>query len=204
MDDRVMVPITTAMRRLLNRDHIGMMRVVLEDPGGLAQAKEAITALLRKRHHIVPPEPDDFEVVTPDMVAGMVQRTQGTFGVLLLALAGIALLAGGVVVMNVMVVSVRERRREIGLRRALGATRGDIRAQFLCEAAAVTLLGGVLGSGLGTGASYLLQYFWKMPMLLTWEPYALAAASSLVIGLLFGAWPARTAARLPPVDALRG
>jgi putative ABC transport system permease protein len=204
MDDRVMVPITTAMRRLFNRDHIDIMRVVLRDPDRLAPAKDAITALLRARHRIVPPEADDFDVVTPDMVAGMVRRTQGTFGVLLLALAGISLLAGGIVVMNVMVVSVRERRREIGLRRAVGATQGDIRAQFLCEAAAVTLLGGALGCGLGTGAAYLMRVAWKMPMLLTWEPYVLAALCSLVVGLLFGAWPARTAARLPPVDALRG
>jgi len=204
MDDRVMVPITTAMRRMFNRDYIGMMRVLLADPGQIEPAKKAITALLQARHHIVPPEVDDFEVVTPDMVAGMVRSTQGTLSLLLLALAGISLLAGGIVVMNVMVVSVRERRKEIGLRRAVGASRGDIRTQFLCEAAAVTLLGGVFGSALGTGASFLLQYLWKMPMLLTWEPYALAAASSLVVGLVFGAWPARTAARLPPVDALRG
>ncbi|MBI5502133.1 MAG: ABC transporter permease [Deltaproteobacteria bacterium] len=204
MDDRVMVPITTAMRRMFNRDHIGMIRVLLTGPEQIGPAKEAITALLRARHHIVPPEVDDFEVVTPDMVAGMVRSAQGTLGLLLLVLAGISLLAGGVVVMNVMVVSVRERRKEIGLRRAVGASRGDIRTQFLCEAAAVTLLGGVFGAALGTGASFLLRYLWKMPMLLTWEPYALAAASSLVVGLLFGAWPARTAARLPPVDALRG
>jgi putative ABC transport system permease protein len=86
----------------------------------------------------------------------------------------------------------------------VGATRGDIRTQFLLEAAAVTVLGGVLGAALGTGVAILMQQVWQVPMQLTWEPYALALASSLVVGLVFGAYPARRAAQLPPVDALRG
>jgi putative ABC transport system permease protein len=204
MDDRLHVPITTALRRLFNRDYIGMFRVLVEKPEQLGPVQLAVNDLLRRRHRIVPPETDDFEVFTASHVADEVRQSSGTMTTLLLVLAGIALLAGGVVVMNVMVVSVRERRREIGLRRALGATRGDVRTQFLLEAAAVTVLGGVLGAGLGTGAALLMQRLWKVPVLLTWEPYALALACSLAVGLLFGAYPARRAAQLPPVDALRG
>jgi putative ABC transport system permease protein len=204
MDDRVHVPITTALRRLFNRDYIGQFRVLVTSSELLAPVKQAVTELLRKRHRIVPPETDDFEIFTAEHMAEHVRETAGTMTALLLVLAGIALLAGGIVVMNVMVVSVRERRKEIGLRRAVGATRGDIRTQFLLEAAAVTVLGGLLGAALGTGVAILMQQVWQVPMQLTWEPYALAIASSLVVGLVFGAYPARRAAQLPPVDALRG
>jgi putative ABC transport system permease protein len=204
MDDRVQVPITTALRRLFNRENINVFRVLVASPDLLAPTQAAITDLMRKRHRIVPPEIDDFEIFSAQHVAEHVSEASGTMTTLLLVLAGIALLAGGIVVMNVMVVSVRERRKEIGLRRAVGATRGDIRNQFLLESAAVTVLGGALGAALGTGVAVLMQQVWKVPMLLTWEPYALAVACSLVIGLVFGAYPARRAAQLPPVDALRG
>jgi putative ABC transport system permease protein len=204
MDDRVHVPITTALRRLFNRDYIMGFRVLVASSDQLAPVKGAVTELMRKRHRIVPPEADDFEIFTAEQIAEHVRETSGTMTTMLLVLAGIALLAGGVVVMNVMVVSVRERRREIGLRRAVGATRGDIRTQFLLEAAAVTVLGGALGAAVGTGAALLMRHVWKVAMQLTWEPYALAVACSLVVGLVFGAYPARRAARLPPVDALRG
>ena len=204
MDDRVHVPITTALRRLFNRDYISMFRVLVTAPEQLAPVQQAVTELLRTRHRIVPPETDDFEIHTAEWVAARVRESSGTMTTLLLILAGIALLAGGIVVMNVMVVSVRERRKEIGLRRAVGATRGDIRTQFLLEAAAVTVLGGALGAALGTGVAILMQQVWQVPMQLTWEPYALAIACSLVVGLVFGAYPARRAAQLPPVDALRG
>ena len=148
MDDRVMVPITTAMRRLFNREHIGMMRVVLTDPNGLVAAKEAITKLLQKRHHIVPPEADDFEVVTPDMVAGMVRQTQGTFGVLPALRASRCSRAGWCERDGGLGAGAAQ---EIGLRRALGATRGTHPRAVPVRGGGGHAAGRRLGSGLGTG-----------------------------------------------------
>jgi len=202
-DNRVLVPLTTAMRRLFNQDHISYVRVKLSDPAQLEAIGERIRALLHERHRIRPPEEDDFAIVTASDIAKTARGISGTLSILLVALAGISLVVGGIVLMNILLISVSERTREIGLRRALGATQGDIFVQFLAESLAITLLGMVLGCLIGWGASTVLGKLLKTPMLISWEPFVLAIVFSLLVGLFFGIQPARRAARLKPVEALQ-
>ena len=159
--------------------------------------------MLRQRHRITPPVEDDFRLITPFIIAEMARGAAGTLRMLLIALAGLSLLVGGVVLMNILLISVAERTAEIGLRRAVGATQSDIFAQFLTESLAVTLLGMIVGSLLGYGISALLPRFTPIGAVLSWEPLALALVFALLVGTFFGVQPARRAARLRPVDALR-
>jgi len=202
-DNRVLVPLTTAMRRLFNQDHISYVRVKVSDTGQLVQIGERIRLLLHERHHITPPEEDDFAIVTAADIAKTARGISGTLSLLLVALTGISLVVGGIVLMNILLISVSERTREIGLRRALGATQGDIFMQFLAESLAITLLGMALGCLIGWGASLVVGMYAKAPVIISWEPFALAVVFSLMVGLFFGIQPARRAARLKPVEALQ-
>lgn len=202
-DNRVLVPLTTAMRRLLNQDHISYVRVKASDPRQLEQIGAKIRSLLHDRHHITPPEEDDFAIVTAADIGKTARGISGTLSILLMALAGISLVVGGIVLMNILLISVSERTKEIGLRRALGATQKDIFVQFLAESLAITLLGMTLGCLLGWGASIVLGRSFKTPMMISWEPFVLAVAFSLLVGLFFGIQPARRAARLKPVETLQ-
>lgn len=202
-DSCVIIPITTAMRRVMNVDHVGAIRLVSKDTSLISQQAEAVRALIHERHHITPPEEDDFRLITAAVIAKLVKGTAGTLLLLLVSLAALSLLVGGVVMMNILLIAVAERTREIGLRRAVGATRGDIFAQFLTESLAVTILGTVLGSLLGLGLSLLLPRITPIPAIVSWEPFALALAFALLVGTSFGVQPARRAARLHPVEALR-
>lgn len=202
-DSRVIIPITTAMRRVMNVDHVGAIRIVTQDASLMEQQAAQIEDLLRRRHHITPDVEDDFRIITPTIIAAMVRGTSRTLSLLLMALAGLSLLVGGVVLMNILLISVAERTKEIGLRRAVGATRGDIFAQFLTESLSVTLLGMLLGSALGVAVSVAIGRLTPMPAVVSWEPFALAIAFALLVGTFFGVQPARRAARLRPVEALR-
>jgi len=204
-DSRVIIPITTAMRRVMNVDHVGAIRLISKskEESAITQQAEAVRSLIHQRHHITPPEEDDFRLVTSAVIAQLVKGSAGTLSMLLIALAALSLFVGGVVMMNILLISVAERTKEIGLRRAVGATRGDVFAQFLTESLAVTILGTILGSSLGLGVSILLPRITQMPVILTWEPFALALAFALLVGTFFGVQPARRAARLHPVEALR-
>jgi|LSQX01.2.fsa_nt_gb putative ABC transport system permease protein len=202
-DNRIIIPITTAMRRVMNVDHVGAIRIVTQDPSLMEQQARQIEDLIRRRHHITPDVEDDFRIITPAIIADMVRGTSRTLSLLLMALAGLSLLVGGVVLMNILLISVAERTREIGLRRAVGATRGDIFAQFLTESLSVTFLGMLLGSILGGAASLAIGRLTPMPAVVSWEPFALAIAFALLVGTFFGVQPARRAARLHPVEALR-
>ena len=202
-DSRVIIPITTAMRRVMNVDHVGAIRLISKDASLIPQQAEAVRSLIHQRHHITPPEEDDFRLVTPTVIAQLVKGSASTLSFLLIALAALSLFVGGVVMMNILLISVAERTKEIGLRRAVGATRGDVFAQFLTESLVVTILGTILGSLLGLGVSILLPRITQMPAILTWEPFALALAFALLVGTFFGVQPARRAARLHPVEALR-
>lgn len=202
-DNRIIIPITTAMRRVMNVDHVGAIRVITKDAALMPQQVEQIRALIHDRHHITPPQEDDFRIVSPMVIAKMVRGTSGTISMLLVALAALSLLVGGVVLMNILLISVAERTGEIGLRRALGATRRDIFVQFLTESLAVTLIGMIVGSLLGYGVSALLPRFTPIMAIASWEPLALALAFALLVGTFFGVQPARRAARLKPVEALR-
>ena len=203
MDNRVLIPLTTGMRRLLNQDHISYVRVKVKDPKDLPGIGEEIRRILHERHHITPPQEDDFAIVTASDVAKAARGIAGTLSILLIALAGLSLIVGGIVLMNILLISVSERVKEIGLRRALGATQSDIFQQFLAESLAITLLGMLLGCALGWGASTLVGMFAKAPVVISWEPFALAVVFSLMVGLSFGIQPARRAARLKPIEALR-
>ena len=202
-DNRIVVPITTAMRRIMNVDYVGAVRIVSNDSDLMPDQIKAIRALIHQRHHITPPQEDDFRIVTPTILAQIVRGTSRTLNLLLGALAGLSLLVGGVVLMNILLISVAERTKEIGLRRAVGATQRDVFLQFLTESLAVTFLGMLLGTGFGWGISALLSKVSPMPVVVSWEPFALAAVFALLVGTFFGVQPARRAARLNPVDALR-
>lgn len=202
-DNRVIVPITTAMRRIMNIDHIGAIRVVTRNVSLMPRQAKDIRTLIHERHHITPPEEDDFRIVSPMVIAELARGTSRTLSILLIALAGLSLIVGGVVLMNILLISVSERVKEIGLRRAVGATRRDIFVQFLTESLSVTLLGMFLGSSLGWAISLLLIRIAGIPALISWEPFALAVAFALLVGTFFGVQPARRAATLHPVEALR-
>ena len=202
-DMRIVAPITTAMRRVLNVDHIGGVRMVSRDAKLIPEQVRQMRELMHQRHHISDAEEDDFRVITPTVIAGLARKTSGTLNVLLIALAVLTLVVGGVVLMNILLISVAERTKEIGLRRAVGATKRDIFTQFLVESLSVSFLGMAVGCLLGWGIAVTLQSFRLMPIVVTWEPFALSAVFALAVGTMFGVQPARRAARLDPVEALK-
>jgi putative ABC transport system permease protein len=202
-DNRVILPLTTAMRRVMNVSHLGAIRVVSEDPSRLNEQAAAIRKLLRQRHNITPPDEDDFRIMTGEILARFAAGSSRTLSILLTVLAGLSLLVGGVVLMNILLISVKERTKEIGLRRAIGASRGDVFTQFLAESLTVTFLGMAAGLLVGWGLCVAIPRFTKMPLAMSWEPIALAAGAAVIVGTFFGIQPARRAARLNPVEALR-
>jgi putative ABC transport system permease protein len=167
------------------------------------QAVEEITALLRQRHRLALGEPDDFSVRSQAEIASTAASTSQVMTTLLSSIALVSLLVGGIGIMNIMLVSVTERTREIGVRRALGARGGDILLQFLAESALVSLIGGVVGIALGIGVAGLVSKFAAWPTLIGADSIAIAFGFSALVGLFFGFYPARTAARLDPIDSLR-
>ena len=202
-DNRLLIPLTTGLRRLFNQQHLNYIRVKIKDPDHATSLGAQIRQLLHGRHQIAPPQEDDFAIVTASEVAKAARGISGTLSLLLAALSGLSLIVGGVVLMNILLISVGERQKEIGLRRAVGATRKDIVHQFLTESLAVTFLGMALGCGLGAWISMFLARATKIRALLSWEPFALATVFALLVGTFFGVQPARKAAALDPVEALR-
>jgi len=202
-DNRIIVPITTAMRRIMNVDYVGAIRIVSKDTALMPRQVMAIRDLIHERHHITPPQEDDFRLITPTVIGDLARGTSRTLSLLLGALAGLSLLVGGMVLMNILLISVAERTKEIGLRRAVGATRRDVFLQFLTESLAVTFLGMLIGTAMGWAVSVVLSKVSPMPVVVSWEPFALAAVFALLVGTFFGVQPARRAARLKPVEALR-
>lgn len=204
LDDRVMIPVTTLSRRLYNVTYLSNIVVQLKNINQMDETANAITALLRDRHHIVPPKQDDFGVRTPSGVVKMFAGTSQTLTLFLGIVSAIALLVGGLVIMNIMLISIGERTREIGIRRALGARRKDILRQFLAEAVMVTLTGGLVGVLAGIAAARALSVMKGMPTVISWQAIGLAVAFSVVVGIVFGVQPARRAAQMNPVEALQG
>ena len=202
-DNRILLPITTAMRRVMNVEHLGAIRIIVKDPSRLQEHTEAIRALIHQRHHITPPREDDFRLVTPLVIAELARGASHTLSLLLIALAALSLIVGGVVLMNILLISVGERKREIGLRRAVGAARRDILTQFLAESLAVTFLGMTAGCLLGVGVCLVLKRVTPLPVALSWGAVALGVVFAFLVGTFFGVQPARKAARLNPVEALR-
>lgn len=203
MDDRIAIPLTTAMRRTFNVNSVTVARVRVSGIDKVVSLAPELRALMRERHHIQETEPDDFRVVTPDGVMELTRSVSGTLNNTLIAVTAISLLVGGVVLMNLMLLSVSERRHEIGLRRALGGRRQDVLLQFLFEALALTSAGGAFGLMLGVAATMGVGRFTTSPAVVSWEPIVMGVVLSWVVGLVFGLLPARRASRLHPVEALR-
>jgi len=204
-DDLVIIPLTTALRRVFNRTNISNISVEASSPKDMELATEQISALLRRRHHILPPyaDNDDFAVRSQSAIMEMSQSVTGTMTALLGGVAVVSLIVGGIGIMNIMIVSVTERTREIGIRKAVGATGHDILIQFLAESLVVSVLGGLIGILLGFGASKVVGGLLGWPTVVQPQSVLLSFIVSGLIGVVFGVYPARKAANLHPIDALR-
>jgi putative ABC transport system permease protein len=205
-DDIIVVPITTAQRRLSRSslaDSINMAYVQARDVSMIDSAMDEVAGLLRQRHRISQGSEDDFSLGNMTDVVNSLSQTTRVMTLLLGSVASISLIVGGIGIMNIMLVSVSERTREIGVRMAIGARAFDIRIQFLLEAVLLSLLGGVVGILLGDGASVGISQILKWPTLVSGGAVALAAGFSCFVGVFFGFYPAWKASALHPIDALR-
>jgi putative ABC transport system permease protein len=202
-DDVVFVPYTTVMKKMRGITFIQNINVSAVSASDTAATADRISQLLRIRHKIQPGDPDDFMVRTmEEMAAVRVQATQ-TMTALLASIAGVSLLVGGIGIMNIMLVSVTERTREIGLRMAIGARGRDVLLQFLVEAVVLSLFGGTIGIALGFGLSQAVTYWMQWPTAVSTGAVAISFGFAGAIGVFFGFYPARQAAALDPIDALR-
>jgi putative ABC transport system permease protein len=205
-DDLLFVPLTTAQKRRFGMQFPGMVRTISVQVWGADQIKEAeiqITELLRQRHRIQPNQENDFTVRNLTEVASSAEQSANVMSLLLGAIASISLIVGGIGIMNIMLVSVTERTREIGIRIAVGAKGGDILLQFLIESLVLSLMGGIVGIGIGIVGTKILSSFTKWPTLFSSKAILLAFFFSGSVGVFFGFYPARKASLLNPIDALR-
>ena len=202
-DDTIFVPYTTVMKKLRGITFIQQVTVSAASAADTTPTADRIAALLRARHRIQPGDPDDFMVRTMEEMASVrVQATQ-TMTALLASIAGVSLLVGGIGIMNIMLVSVTERTREIGLRMAIGARGRDVLFQFLVEAMVLSLFGGTIGIGLGFALSQGVTFWMQWPTAVSANAVAVAFGFAAMTGIFFGFYPARKAAALDPIDALR-
>jgi putative ABC transport system permease protein len=208
-DDLVLMPISTARKRVLGatslakQRSVGTIWVKVRDGYDMKAAEEQVRALLRQRHRLQPGQDDDFSLRNLEEVAATQEASSRVLALLLAAVASVSLVVGGIGIMNIMLVSVTERTREIGLRMAVGARTRDILGQFLVEAVTLSLIGGLVGVGLGMTAAYTVAQFAGWRIVLAPEAVLLAVAFAFAIGVFFGFYPARKASRLNPVEALR-
>ena len=202
-DDVVVMPYTSAMKRVVGGTTLRNINVQIGDARQIEGAQQQIIALLRQRHNIRPGRDDDFTVRNQQEIAEAATATSRVMTLLLGAIAGVSLVVGGIGIMNIMLVSVTERTREIGVRLAVGAHGRDILTQFLIEAVSLSSVGGVIGIIFGIGASKLLSVYAHWPTLISIGSIALSFFVSAGVGVFFGFYPAREAARLDPIEALR-
>jgi putative ABC transport system permease protein len=202
-DDTIFTPYTTVMKKLQGQHNINNITVSAAQADEIQDVAETIRGVLRVRHKIVPGDADDFMVRTLEEMASVQTETTKTMTTLLASIAGVSLLVGGIGIMNIMLVSVTERTREIGLRMAIGARGKDVLLQFLVEAIVISLIGGLIGIGLGFGLSAAVQKFMQWPAVISPNAIALAFGFAAVTGVFFGFYPARKAAGLDPIEALR-
>jgi putative ABC transport system permease protein len=202
-DDQFLMPYTTVMKKIKGQTWLDDILMSGTSAAVVVQAEEEIAALLRERHHIRPGADDDFNLRHPTEIAQAVEQSTRTMEALLGAIASVSLIIGGIGIMNIMLVSVTERTREIGLRQAVGARAGDVLSQFLAEAVILSLIGGAIGIAAGIlGAQAIAAYF-RWPTRVSANAVALAFGCAAFIGVFFGYYPARRAARLDPIEALR-
>lgn len=201
-DDVILIPYTTLQRRILGQDHIGGMLVGAESDKHLAQVTQDLEMILNQRNR-VPIGENAYSIRSQTDILSFASATSKVLNILLGSIAGVSLIVGGIGIMNIMLVSVAERTREIGLRMAIGARRRDIRSQFLLEASALSLGGGFIGVLLGTGAASIISKFAGWPVLVTPESVSVAVLFAAAVGIFFGFYPAQKAAASNPIDALR-
>ena len=202
-DDLVLMPLTTAMYRLLGKEYLDSVDLEIYSADDIPAAQEEIKALIVRTHRLPPSQTESFEIRNMAEIQAMLTETSRTMSFLLASIAAVSLLVGGIGIMNIMLVSVTERTREIGVRKAVGARRRDILAQFLTEALVVSIIGGGIGILLGWLISRLVSSLAGWPAVVTASSILLAVGFSAIIGIIFGLWPAQKAARLNPIEALR-
>ena len=202
-DEQILIPLQTAKYRVFGSDRLRSMSVQVADGVPIEQGMVDLERVLRREHKIRPGQENDFTIRNQQDLLTTQQQTTQVFTTLLASIAAVSLLVGGIGIMNIMLVSVTERTREIGVRKALGATRGNIMLQFLVEALALCLVGGALGVLLGVGAAITLSRVMQWNTLISPAAVTIAFGFSAIVGLFFGLWPARRAARLDPIVALR-
>lgn len=208
MDEVAYIPVRTTQKLILGIDHLMEIGIKLEDEKYFPQAKAEISQLMRRRHHIDDPKNDDFEIITMDQAMDIINSVTGAISLLLGVLAAISLLVGGIGIMNIMLVVVTEKTKEIGLRKALGAKQRDVLLQFISESIMISLVGGIIGIIFGVSVSYLItyainSYVMEWPFVISYWAVFVSFFVAAFLGILFGWYPARKAARLNPIDALR-
>ena len=210
VDNTVFVPLSTAQRKLFGGRatsgtswKVSSINVALVSEEYMDPATDEITLLLRQQHKIQPGDDDDFSVMSQEDILSMAEQITGILTIFLGAIAAISLLVGGIGIMNIMLVSVTERTREIGIRKAVGAKRRDILMQFLIEAVVLSMIGGLLGILLGAGIAILVEQSGLMTTVISADAMLLATGFSVAVGLFFGIYPSMRAARLHPIEALR-
>jgi putative ABC transport system permease protein len=202
-DDFVLMPLSAFQRRILGNSNVGAIAVSARDKSSITRAKNQLVALMRERRRLADGQANDFEVRDTREIVKTLQNVTGILTTLLTAVAAVSLVVGGIGIMNIMLVSVTERTREIGIRLAIGAREREVLLQFLVEAVVLSVLGGVLGMLLGLTGSYFAGRALNLPFRILPEAVALAVTFSAAVGVAFGFFPARKAARLNPIDALR-
>ena len=207
-DDIILIPLTTAKKKVLgssqaNKRAVGGISIKIRPDEDMGEAEEQIRALLRQRHRLQPSQDDDFWLRNLSELVRTQEESSRVMTYLLAAIASVSLLVGGIGIMNIMLVSVTERTREIGLRMAVGARGRDILTQFLVEAVTLSLIGGIIGIAVGLGGSHAISYFADWRTLISAESIVIAFGFAAAIGVFFGFYPARKAARLDPIEALR-
>jgi putative ABC transport system permease protein len=202
-DDQVFVPMTTLQNKIAMDQRIAIIVASVKNQAYLDDAVARIRKIMRKQHRLRPDQPDDFDVKSVQEMAQIGVFLIDTLNVLVVVIASISLLVGGIGIMNIMLVSVTERTREIGIRMAVGATPANVRNQFLLEAMILSLVGGVLGVSLGIGVAALITHWLDWPMAVSPFYVALAFGVSALVGVFFGYYPAAKASRLDPIEALR-
>ena len=202
-DDDVWIPLSTAQFRVSGNEFVETISAKVADSSSVEFAMLDIERVLRREHGIRPGADNDFSIMNRKQFAESRQEATAVFSYLLAGIAGVSLVVGGIGIMNIMLVTVTERTREIGVRKALGATKGNIRLQFLVESTILCLFGGLLGLALGVGSSILLAKFAGWQTIVTTTSAMTAFGFSAAVGIIFGFWPASRAARLDPIDALR-
>ena len=202
-DDLALVPYTTVMKRILASDYLQGIQASAVDENQTDATISEITEILRRQHKLRDSDDNDFTIRSMQELAEMISSTSSMMTVLLAAVAGISLLVGGIGIMNIMIVSVTERTREIGLRMSIGATGRDIMMQFLIEAVIISVTGGILGILLGAGATWMISVLAHWPVSISSSSVILSFAVCTVIGVIFGFYPAAKASNLDPIEAIR-